>query len=500
MKNKTPIILVNSLNIDRGGVTKSALTYANLLIKQYKVVYIGTFLYQRNYKKIIDTLYNEGYLNKRVKVLNMFEDAKPFKNKKYVSHKIKEKGFVEFKDKKQKKQSFRYYKDGLYLKYKRFTEDGELMFIDYMDNSRQRTMREEYNHSGLVSRRRHMNKKINRPSLDQYFDDKMKCYLTTWVNPKTLEEKKYLYFNEQNLEFDSLNDLRAMWLNNMLKNIDKPVLMIDKREIDNLMKDLKHNNLKTIAILHSNHFRKPYERGSELKANYKFLFNNAALFDKIVCLTESQKRDIEEQYGFNNKIEVIPHTVERIDDRIEPEVNETKTKTAVSIARYDKEKRLDDAIRMFKIVVDKIPFARYDIYGTGSQKEELQQLINKLNLQDNVKLKGYTNEPYNRLREADCSILTSDFEGFGRVVSESLYVGTPVVSYDINYGPRDIIRNNVDGYIVEKGNKKEMAEKIIDIFQDENLKAKLSARAVEIEKRLRFKRFKNSWLELLRNI
>src|SRR5699024_11294739 len=97
MKNKTPIILVNSLNIDRGGVTKSALTYANLLINQYKVVCIGTFLYQTNYKKIIDTLYNEGYLNKRVKVLNMFEDAKPFKNKKYVSNKIKEKGLVEFK-------------------------------------------------------------------------------------------------------------------------------------------------------------------------------------------------------------------------------------------------------------------------------------------------------------------------------------------------------------------------------------------------------------------
>src|SRR5699024_6777899 len=197
MKNKTPFILVNSLNINRGGVTKSALTYANLLAKNYKKVYICTFLYQREYKKIIQTLYDNNSLDKRVAILNMFEDLKLSKNNKKIIHSVKERKFVEFKDNNQKNPSYRYYKDGLYVKYKRFNESGELIFIDYMDGSRQRIIRDEYNSSGLLTRRRHMDKKMKKPRLDQYFDDKEKSFLTTCLNTKTEKETKIEHFSKQ---------------------------------------------------------------------------------------------------------------------------------------------------------------------------------------------------------------------------------------------------------------------------------------------------------------
>src|SRR5699024_7873671 len=81
-------------------------------------------------------------------------------------------------------------------------------------------------------------------------------------------------------------------------------------EIDDLVKNLKHPNLKKIAILHNNHYTKPYVEGANLKPGHKFLFNNVNLFNKIVCLTESQKQDLENNFSLYNKIEVIPHTVE----------------------------------------------------------------------------------------------------------------------------------------------------------------------------------------------
>lgn len=500
MSSKVPLILVTSLNINRGGVTKSALTYANSLVKKYKKVFIGTFLYQRNYQEIINELYKEGYLDKRVKVLNMFEDTKPYKNKKNVIHKVKEKNLIEFQDYKQDKPSFRYFKNGVYAKYKRFTENGELIFIDYMDNSRQRIMREEYNTSGLLARRRHISLRTNKSILDQYFDDRKKCYLTIWINPETSKETKFFSFNEKNKEFDSLNHLRSSWLQDVIKNIDNPVLMIDIREIDNLVKYIDHPNLKTIAILHNNHYKSPYKNGAELKPGHHFLFNNSNLFDRIVCLTESQKQDIEENFSLFNKIEVIPHTVESVDNRVEMKTNVYNPLRVVSIARFENQKRLDEAIRAFRLVVDKIPSAKYMIYGTGNQKEMLQELINKLNLQENVELKEYTQDPLRTFKEAACSILTSDLEGFGRVVAESLYSGTPVVSYDINYGPSEIIRNNVDGFIVEKGNREELAEKVIDILENEKLRNQLSTRAIEVKDRFSYKRFKQSWLELIKEI
>src|SRR5699024_7986337 len=498
MKNKTPIILVNSLNIDRGGVTKSVLTYANLLIKSHKKVIIGTFLYQRNHKEINQTLYNEGYLNKRVKILNMFEDLKPYKSQKSITHKIKEKGLVHVKDMKQKTPSFRYFKNGLYMHYKRFNEDEKLSFIDYMNNARSRTMREEYNSHGLISRRRHMILNKNRPRLDQYFDDKGNCFLTIWLNSNTLKEIRFFSFIDDSKEIESLNKLRSMWLNKVIKNIDNPIFIIDKRNIDNLMEDIHHPNLKTIAVLHNNYYEKPYMNGSEIKPSFQFLFNNSILFNKIVCLTECQKKDIARDFKINDKVEVIPHAVESIDNQEILESNNINPHTAVSIARYAKQKRLDEAIKAFKIVVDKFPDARYHIYGNGKQEKALQNLINKLELQDNIKLKGYIQDPYSRLKEASCSILTSDFEGFGRVVSESLSVGTPVVSYDINYGPPDIIRNNIDGYIVEKGNREQLAEKVINIFESEQLRNKLSKRALEVRKRFSYEKFEKKWQDLIK--
>lgn len=148
MENKVPILLVNSLNIDWGSVTKSVLTYANLLVKKCKKVYICTLLSQARFKRIINIMYQKGLLDKRIIVLNMFESLKPHKNYKVITHNIKEKNYIKFKAKTKENFGFRYFKDSLYEKYKLFNEEGDLLFVDYMNNSRHRCLREEYSSTG----------------------------------------------------------------------------------------------------------------------------------------------------------------------------------------------------------------------------------------------------------------------------------------------------------------------------------------------------------------
>src|SRR5699024_2002756 len=131
---------------------------------------------------------------------------------------------------KQKTASFRYFKNSLYMHYKRFNEDEKLSFIDYMNNARQRTMREEYNSHGLISRRRHMILNKNRPRLDQYFDDKGNCFLTIWLNSNTLKEIRFFSFIDDSKEIESLNKLRSMWLNKVIKNIDNTIFIIRSEE------------------------------------------------------------------------------------------------------------------------------------------------------------------------------------------------------------------------------------------------------------------------------
>lgn len=283
-ENLTPIILINSLNTVRGGLTKAVFTRANTLVKKFDNVYIYTFLYQQEHKKIIAELYEKGFLDVRVKVLNLFEDIKPNNgksNKKKKSNvNVKEKNLIEFRDVKQINPSYRYYnKEGLYVLYKRFDNDGNLLFIDYMDEGRHRIRREEFNKNGFLVRTRHMDRVLNTPRLDRYFDDLGKCYLTVWIDPKTKKEKSVLLFGEAPKQYESIFDFRKEWVEKRINKTSSPILMTEQRsDLERLSLSIKHKNLKRVAVIHSTHLKKPYDYTADVRDsssnNYKFLFEN----------------------------------------------------------------------------------------------------------------------------------------------------------------------------------------------------------------------------------
>lgn len=503
MKDKTPVILINSLNIVRGGLTKAVFTRANTLAKVFKKVYILTFLYQQHYDKIIKEIYNMGLLNKNVIVLNLFEDMKPKNNKnKLISHSIKEKGFTCFQDLNQKNPSYRFYRDGLYCKYKRFNKDGKLLFTDIMNESRHRIYRNEFDFLGYLSRTRHMDNYLNKPRLDRYFDTKGNCYLTIWVNPNNNMERRAALFGKEAREFENMNQLKAHWVRKKINSISNPVLMVENRSMDNFVLDIEDkNNYKKVAVIHNNHFKMPFNKDADIKGEYKTLFSRIKEYDSVVFLTNEQKMDVQERFNVYENLKVIPHPSTPVSETVEKEyTGEYNPKLAVTLARYVPQKRLDEAINAFKFVVEKLPDAEYHIFGFGKEKQNLETLIKNLNLERNIKLKAFTTDPMFIYKQAACSILTSDYEGFGMVITESLAAGTPVISYNSKYGPADIIRDGVDGYLVEKGAQKELANKIVKVMKDSNERRRLSKSAIEVNDRFNIEKYKTSWEKLVLDI
>ncbi|WP_121616239.1 glycosyltransferase [Virgibacillus halodenitrificans] len=499
MKQNTPIILVNSLNKVSGGLTKAVMKRANTLAEEFKQVYIFTLIYQQNQAHILKDLYEKNILSEKVTVFNLLEDLKPNqKPQKKYKHGIKEKGFIEFKDENQKLPSYRYYKDGLYKMYKRFDGHGNLMFIDYMDDARHRVKREEFNKYGLLARRRHMDMQLNKPRLDQYYDNKGDCYLTIWVNPETTKSSRVVSFGKNAKEYNSLDELKSEWLERKLNKISNPILMIEKRPLDQLVANLNVKSLRRVPVIHNNHFKKPFDNSAEVRNEYQYLCNHLDEFDKVVFLTQEQKDDVQNQFGERQNLEVIPHPAEQ--QLSQKKIMGRKSYNpylAVSLTRYVKQKRLDEAIEAFQHVVREIPEAEYHIYGFGKEEQNLQDLIERLQLQENVKLKGFAEDAMETYQSAACSILTSDFEGFGMSLTESLSAGTPVVAFDAKYGPRDIVRDRVDGFIIEKRNKTALANSVIQLMKKPTFRNELAKNATQVTQRFSITNYKKEWINLI---
>jgi len=500
----TPVILVRSLDVIRGGVTKASIKRANVLAKEHKRVIIVTIVFQQNHKSIIKELYDKKLLAKNIKVINFFEDMKPNKGKlrrlKYKGeYLIKERGFVEFPVEKMiEESSFRYYKEGLYVKYKRFNKDGTLKFIDYMDADRYRLRREEFDKQGILVRIRHMDKLTNRPRLDRYFDNKGFCFLTVHINSQTGKEGRAAIFKKEPIELDNLYEYQGKWLNALLNKIDYPVVTCELRGLHKMLKDVKHDNIKKIEVIHTNHIQKPFDDITNIKKSYRQLFEHANELDNIVFLTNEQKTDVESVYGKHDNFVVIPHAGG--DDKRASEKKKINydPKLAVTLARYHEDKRLDKAIKAFKLVVEKIPEAKYYIYGYGKLKGKLDLLIKDLELENNVYLKEYTTNSKEVYQKAACSILTSRQEGFAMVITESMSLGTPVISYNTKYGPEDIIENGIDGYIVPHGNTEKLAEEIVKVMKDSDLRNELSKNALRVNERFSEAKYKENWLNLIK--
>ncbi|GIN90693.1 glycosyl transferase family 1 [Siminovitchia terrae] len=501
MIKKTPVFIFNSLDVVRGGLTKAVLTRANTLINFCDEVIFLTLKFQPEFNSIKKKLYQSGLLDKRVKVVNFFDEYKnsikeKIKLKQKNDQKTKESDYVVFEDQANELPSYRYYLNGVYKKYKRFDKNNNLMFIDYMNESRHRYRRDEYNRSGVLVRSRHMDLFTNKPKLDQYFNDKGVCYLSIWLN-ESGKENRTLLFGKNPQEYATLFEAYTNWIEEIISDLSNPLVMSDSRFTDSITLDINNDQAKKVAILHNNHFQEPFDSTAKIKKSWKPLYNNLDKYDSVVFLTEEQKKDFIELFGDFKSYAVIPHAAKTVKINKKTDYNPY---LAVTLARYDSQKRLDEAINAFYYVVQELPEAQYHIYGFGPLENDLRGIITDLNLEENVKLKGFSHDPAKIYQSAACSILTSDYEGFGMVLTESLAAGTPVVSYDIKYGPKDIIQDGIDGYLIPKGDTKKMASRIIEIMKNPGLREELSNNSRDVINRFSEERYTESWLSLLKNI
>lgn len=314
---------------------------------------------------------------------------------------------------------------------------------------------------------------------EDFFTPEGKLCLIKKYKPDYKLEKIYLYGQNGMLSdvFSKDEELVFYWCKKNIK--EESICIIDKNRawINPLGSLRKERDFKLVSVVHSVHISAPYEDiySNKLNSNYKDFLSGRVCIDACVVLTPQQTNDIEAKFNPKYKILNIPHANDNLIKKIE--FSKRVKNKIISLARFDDLKQIDHMIEIMSYVIKENSDIQLYVYGEGKLREDLERLIEEKNLGNNVFLPGYIEDIAKELNESVLYLSTSKVEGFPLAFLESMSYGVPIVSYDIKYGPKAIIKDGLNGLIVEKNNKKLMAEKIIKLIGNLNSLETLSNNA-----------------------
>lgn len=173
-------------------------------------------------------------------------------------------------------------------------------------------------------------------------------------------------------------------------------------------------------------------------------------------------------------------------------------KVITTLGRLEHEKNYSSLIRVFKIIAEKFPDWVLKIYGDGDERLKLQDIINEEGVTGRVLLMGTTMDAQLALRESSIFVLSSITEGFGMVLVEAMECGLPVVAYQCPCGPKDIISEGVDGFLVPLNDEKVMANRICQLIENEELRRKMGGEAKKKAMMYHIDIITNQWMNLFK--
>lgn len=215
-------------------------------------------------------------------------------------------------------------------------------------------------------------------------------------------------------------------------------------------------------------------------------------FDRFICLTEEDKLN----WGKLNNIEVIPNFIEDIAAQTAP----LTAKSMIAVGRLSYQKGYERLVKAWKIVADKHPDWRLNIFGGGELKDDLESLIKNVDLNNYIKIHEPTAQILREYVNNSALVLSSRYEGLPMVLLEASSVGLPLISFTCQCGPKDIIMSGYNGLLVNEGDIDGLAEAIIKVIENPELRKEMGKNSLEKSTEYNKEIIMNKWNGLFHSL
>lgn len=204
--------------------------------------------------------------------------------------------------------------------------------------------------------------------------------------------------------------------------------------------------------------------------------------NQIITLTERDKTFWDERFNLKKSGKVVAianPTPYEIQDNL-PLLD---YKNILCVGRLTYQKGFDLLIPAWAKIHDELPGWIVTIVGSGEDEQKLKKMATDYNVESTIVFAGQQKDMKNFYKKASFFCMSSRFEGLPMVLLEAQSYGLPVVSFDCNTGPAEIIDSGINGFLVQNDNIEDLSDKILKMCKESNFEnfSKLS-----LEKSLSF--------------
>lgn len=299
--------------------------------------------------------------------------------------------------------------------------------------------------------------------------------------------------------FKLMRQYRRMVTDVLMK--DRPDIVISTlgRDISFITK-IKDGSKKIGEAHTTKHFIRNFHLLEQRNVIFKYLTKyfrwkmdcQVSKLDALVLLTEEHKCD----WGDIVPTYVIPNSFPFYPDK--PSLCENKQ--AIIVGRYNNAKGYRYLLDAWKLVHEKHPDWIINAYGSGEYEDIIRQKIVEFHLEDSFILNNPTDYIVEAYLQSSIYVMSSRYEGFPMVLLEALACGVPCVSFDCPHGPRNVITDGKDGFLVDYLNCKDLAEKICLLIEDDELRKEFGSNARKYVLRFSPDVIMPQWLSLFESI